>query len=331
MVTTTYFPSTVVSPQHTRHSHPSANTNGATSSIDSPKKLDPSNSAADSPKRNNRSKISVNSPKKFGPSDSFIESPKRFSSNSPNHSSKSKEHSSPSHSTHKSEEATDRLQSGMSPRKSVQSSSSRSSSRHSQNPPTEAIHANGLGMKETPVHSPSHTSKIQTNSNGGVTVSFNAPDVVLRDKPKAPDDSKIVQEKNKSVTIVLGEQQVTYNTPPGDGSLNSTSTLPLGSLTPATKLSSITTINTTNDINILKNNVKNLNGNTNLSSRISNPILTSHQVQRLPSYNSTVNGGGTYNGSVANGSTKVSMTSFSLNLAELHSLGFRTHRLPIFC
>lgn len=126
--------------------------------------------------------------------------------------------------------------------------------------------------------------------------------------PASSDTSKIIHEKNKTVTIVLGEQHVTYSSPENSRNPSIIKVTDDGRLpSPATyQLNSLTSINTANNL-IDNNNLPTSTNGINSKTTSNNPILPS--LHRQPSYNSTAytsNGGhSTYNS--AKGLIKVTL------------------------
>lgn len=213
--------------------------------------------------------------------------------------------------------------------------------RISSNPNTPSRHSHTPIVIRSSPHSPS-------SRYSHPSIPFSSSRVLAADEgitlsPVMNDNSKIIHEKNKTVTIMLGEQQVTYT---DAQSSRATSILRVSDTSgvPAYKLNSITSINTTNNIretniptafNINNNQMHNdahlrliINNNNINPTNDSGGFESNSNVPRLlrhPSYNSTAytsNGGNsTYNS--ANGLIKVKKRLLAQVISVwLSSLGF---------
>ncbi|KAF2367061.1 Sodium:neurotransmitter symporter [Trinorchestia longiramus] len=188
-------------------------------------------------------------------------------------------------------------------------------SRHSHNPSAsfQRSGTNALTRHSHPSTSTPSNSVSSTPTLNGITLT-----------PASNDTSKIIHEKNKSVTIVLGEQQVTYSTPsrqtsmpePSDDQSSISKASYIVRITEGAdspKINSVTCIDTTNEVDTLKSKAR-LESEAS-DKGVSKPIMAGHA--RKLSYNSTAyttNGSSSY--SSANGVMKSWQDAYSAGFQE---------------
>ncbi|XP_018018434.1 uncharacterized protein LOC108674959 [Hyalella azteca] len=179
--------------------------------------------------------------------------------------------------------------------------------KHQQSSYPKVLHASPLTNKSTPSRR-SHNPYSSPVDSGSFTSrhshpAMHSPSNGITLMPASHDTSTIIHEKNKSVTIVLGEQQVTYSTPshqavpkaaspPNDDQFSLSRASHIVRITgdsTAPKINSVTCIDTTNDVDTLKSKAR-LDRvvplpNSYHDKSVTNPIMT-NSSKKL-SYNST--------------------------------------------